>query len=53
MGKLIDISDILAVKREIAEYDTEERERFLEALQRLEPIIRDFRTVIQYLERGC
>jgi hypothetical protein len=49
MGELIDINEILAVSREIAQYDREDRERFLAAFERIRPILRDLKTVMDYV----
>lgn len=48
MGKLIDISDLFEVRREVVEYEREERERFLKAFERIRPILEDLKTVIEY-----
>ncbi len=49
MGELIDINGILAVDREVAQYEREERERFLAAFERIRPILRDLKTVMEYV----
>ncbi len=49
MGELIDINEILAVKKEDALYQREEQERALEALKRLKPIILDLKLVLDTL----
>lgn len=49
MGELIDINEILAVSREVTQYDREERERFLAAFERLRPILRDLKTVLDFV----
>lgn len=46
MGELIDINGILAVEREVAQYEREERERFLAAFERIRPILWDLKTVL-------
>lgn len=48
MGKLIDISDLFEVIREVADYEREERERVLAAFERIRPILLDLKTVIEY-----
>lgn len=45
MGELIDISGILAVRREVAEYDREQQKRILTAFERIRPILLDLKTV--------
>lgn len=49
MGELIDINEILAVSREVAQYDHEEREKFLAAFERIRPILRDLKTVLDFV----
>jgi hypothetical protein len=46
MGELIDINEILAVSREVAQYDREERDRFLAAFERIRPLLLDLKTVL-------
>jgi hypothetical protein len=46
MGELIDINGILAISRELAQYEREERERFLAAFDRIRPILLDLKTVL-------
>ncbi len=46
MGELIDINGILAVNREVDQYDHEERERLLAAFERIRPILSDLKTVL-------
>ncbi len=48
MGKLIDIRDLLEVRREVADYEREERERFLKAFERIRPILMDLKMVIEF-----
>lgn len=46
MGNLIDISDLLEVRREVREYDRERQIRAQEALMRIYSILVDVRIVL-------
>ncbi len=46
MGELIDINEILAVSREVAQCEREEREQFLAVFERMCPILRDLMTLL-------
>lgn len=50
MCELIDLREIFAAQRELADYEREERERVTQALQRLTPILADVRTVLRFIE---
>jgi hypothetical protein len=48
MGKLIDINEMMAVSREVAKNDREERERFLATFKRIRPILRGLKTILDF-----